>query len=98
MATLQYTVFDAAGVTGAGPVLQEDTITIAGTSAQGAAITGTGNRTRIVRVTADADCWVHWGSDPTAAADGENGRMFHSTQVEYFQIVSGEKLAVIERV
>lgn len=98
MADLQFTVFYNASVTGTGPVLQEDTITIGGTSTQGAVITADQSRARKVRITADADCWVTWGSDPTAAADGESGRMFHSGQVEYFEILSGDRIAVIERV
>jgi hypothetical protein len=97
MASLQFTVFDAAGSTGAGPVLQEGVIAIGATSAQGSEITPGAVYTRIVRVTADADCWVTWGTSPTALNDGSEGRMFHASQVEYFQVAAGERFAVIER-
>jgi len=97
MASLQLAVWDTAASTATGPVLQEEVVTISATSAQSSVITGT-NIYRTVRIYADTDCFVTWGSNPTALTDGTEGRMIGANNPEYFQIVSGDKIAVIERV
>lgn len=100
MATLQFTSFWSANETGKGPVLNENVVTIAGTSAQsGVMDPNGGNKPRSVRVAVDAKCWVTWGADPTALNDGTDGRMMGSdvSTVEYFDIPADHKIAVIER-
>lgn len=99
MATLQYTVFETAGSTAQGDPIQEGVITIAGASDQSDVIVGSGNKRRSVRIAVDSDCWVTWGEDPTALTDGTAGRMMGTqvSTVEYFNIQSGHKIAVIQR-
>jgi hypothetical protein len=98
MATLQYTVWPDAKQVALGDVINENVITIGGASAQGGLIdsaASTGAH-RYVRVAADADCWVTWGSDPTAVAD-TGGRMVFSGQPEYWYMEAGFKIACITR-
>ncbi len=97
MATLQFTVFDGAGAVANSDPHQENIITIGGTTAQGAVIEGNGTYRQVVRIAVDADCWVNWGSNPTALANGKGGRMMSTGQIEYFQIKAGDKIAVITR-
>ena len=102
MATLQYTVFETAGATADGPVLNENVITIGGSSDQSPTVIDpntAANRTRRVRITVDANCWVTWGADPTALTDGTDGRMMGTdvSTAEYFSIPAGLKISVIQR-
>ncbi len=104
MATLQYTVFRAADVTGRGPVLNENVIAIGGASVQSAIMDPNApveakNGQRAVRIVADAKCYVTWGQNPTALGDGTQGRMMGPdiSTGEYFDIKADEKIAVIAR-
>ncbi len=97
MATLQISVWDDAVEVVLGPVIQEEIVTITGTSAQSNVIVGTA-QTRRVRLYSDADCFVTWGANPTALADGTAGRMMGANNPEYFELNAGVKVAVIERV
>jgi len=98
MATLQFTVWDTASSVANGPVKNEGTITIGGTSAAGAVIDATGgNKGRRVRVFADTACWVTWGENPTAVNDGSEGRAMGAENPEYFDIPANLKIAVIQR-
>jgi len=97
MATLQISVWDDAGEVALGPVLQEQVVTISGTSAASTSAIPGNNQTRRVRLYADTDCYVTWGADPTALSDGSDGRMIGANNPEYFSINSGHKVAVIER-
>lgn len=104
MATLQYTTFFSATETGKGPVLNENVITIGGASAQSPGVvdpTATGaqiNQSRCVRISADANCWVTWGTNPTALDTGLGGRMIGAGNPEYFDLLANHKIAVITRV
>ena len=100
MATLFIAVWGDATETLIGEPIQEVAVTITGTSAQSDAITGPSGRTvnRLVRLYTDADCFVHWGDNPTALTDGTAGRALGADNPEVFGIVSGQKIAVIERV
>ena len=102
MATLQYTVFFAANETGKGPVLNENVITIGGASAQSPTVVdpnaSTPNQSRCVCITADANCWVTWGLNPTALDTGLGGRMIGAENPHYFDIPANHKIAVITRV
>ena len=101
MAKLFISVWGDATETLLGEPIQEAAVTFSGTSVQSAAITGpSGTRVvnRLVRLYADADCFVHWGSDPTALNDGTAGRALGADNPEVFGIVSGQRIAVIERV
>ena len=95
MPTLTFTVWHNAGATGSGPVLQEENIAIGATSAQGSAISGSGE-TRKVRIFCDVNAYVTWGSDPTAASG--SARPMGLENPEYFEINAGDKVAVLERV
>ena len=65
-------------------------VAIGSGSAQSAAIAAT-----VVRVVGTADCHLAFGANPTAVADGTC--VFLPANVpEYFQVTSGNKLAVIQ--
>jgi len=101
MATLFITVWDSAKEVALGAPLQEEVVAIGAGSLQSNVITtqSDGRVThRRVRLYADADCFVTWGSDPTALNDGSAGRAMGADNPEYFEITAGEKIAVIERV
>lgn len=99
MATLQYTVFSSANEVAHGDPVQEGAITIGGASTQGSALSSDGDsRKRMrVRIAVDSNCWVTWGTNPTALNDGTEGRMMVADQTEYFDIEAGHKIAVITR-
>ena len=96
MPEFQMSVFQDAVSTALGPVIQEEKITISGTSAQTSALPGT-KRNRSVRIYSDTDCYVTWGENPTALTDGSEGRMVGANNPEYFSIPAGYKLAAIVR-
>ena len=99
MATLYIAVWGDATQTLIGEPVQEATINIGATSTQSAVISGGVNKAwRRVRMYADVDCFVHWGSDPTALTDGTAGRPLGADNPEIFDIESGQRIAVIERV
>lgn len=95
MATLFIAVWEHAGEVALGDPIQETTITITGTSAQSAAITGSGNKRKRVRLFTDTNCFVTWNADPTASAT--DGRPMGAENHEYFDIQSEHKIAVITR-
>lgn len=96
MSTLQLTVFSSASQTAQGNVIQEEIVTYTATSVQSNVIDGL-TLYRIVRLYSDADCFVTWGSNPTALTNGTEGRYIGANNPEYFSIPSGEKIAVIQR-
>lgn len=98
MATLFISVFGDASQTLIGKPKQEFTVTIAGTSAQSIALSQGNNKVqRRVRMWADVDCFVTWGEDPTALADGTAGLPLGAANPESFGIDTGDKIAVIEK-
>jgi len=97
MATLFYAVYEAAEQTALDVPLQEGKVTIGGTSLQSAVFTSDGRKRRTVRLFADTDCFVTWGEDPTAVADGTGGRPFGAENPEYISVEAGHRLAVIQR-
>jgi len=71
------------------PGFAGENVTITGTSAQSSAFN---DETRIVRVVADAACYVLVGSNPTAAA----GDVYLPANApEYFRVTPGQKIAGI---
>ena len=54
------------------------------------------NNTTHVRLCATTDCWVSFGSNPTAAVGGATSILLPGLIPEYFWVVRGEKLAVIQ--
>jgi hypothetical protein len=98
MATLQLTVFEVAASTALGDPLQEEVVTVGAGSLTSNVIVGSGNVRRTVRLYTDTDCFVTWGESPTAKTDGTAGRMLGADNPEYYNIQSGHKIAVIERV
>lgn len=96
MANLQYTAFPDAGVVALGDPAAEAVVAIGAGSLQSAALPGSRISYR-VRVYPEADCYVTWGANPTAKADGTDGRMMGANNPEYFAIEGGHKIAVIQR-
>lgn len=96
---LQYSVFWGAVETGKGPVLNEGAIAIGDESVQSPTVMDPmgSNMSRCVRVIADRPCFVTWGHSPTALTDGTGGRMMAAYAVEYFDIPSNQKIAVIAK-
>jgi len=97
MANMYFCVFETAAEVALGDPLQESAFSFTGTSAQSAAITGTGGKRRRVRVWADSDCYVTWGANPTALTTGAGGRPLAAKNAEYFDIEAGHKIAAIVR-
>jgi len=64
-------------------------VTSSGTSAASAAF---GNNIEYVRIVADADCHIEFGSGPTATT---STIFVPSKDIEYFKVSGGEKVAVI---
>ena len=98
MATLFVCIWVDAKQVALGDPLQEFPVTIAGTSTKSTTISGSGRKKIRARLFADADCFVTWGEDPTALNNGNDGRPLGAENPEYFDIETGHKIAVIERV
>ena len=69
------------------------------TSAQSGAI-GTANlgdpKMRIVcRLVSDIDCWITFGTNPTAAIGATNSILLPASSVEYFDVPAGNKIGAI---
>jgi len=75
----------------AGEPIARQKVTVAGTSAQSAALN---ERTQIVRIVADVPVQWEAGSDPTADANSDYSP---ADVVEYFHAKPGDKIAVIEK-
>ena len=98
MATLFISVFGDATQTLVGEPVQEMTVAVGVGSLQSSVLTAGNNKVwRRVRLFTDTDCFVTWGSDPTALADGTAGRPMGAENPEVFTIESGSKIAVIAR-
>ena len=99
MATLFFCVWDDAAEVALGrPILEEAISILATSSPSTSVIPGDKKRHKRVRVFADADCFVTWGAGtPIAKNDGTDGRPLTADSAEYFDILEGDKLAVIER-
>ncbi len=95
MATLWMHVFASAQDTAQGDVLQRDKATIDGTSAQLAVLAAepTTPRRRI-RLFTDAACYVEKGNNPTADS---TSMPMAANQTEYFELLAGQRVAVIQR-
>ena len=97
MATLFYAVYEAAEQTALGIPLDENVVAIGGASVVSAIMPGSGRQRQTVRLFADANCFVTWGADPTALAEGTEGRPLGAENPEYVSIEAGHKIAVIQR-
>ncbi len=97
MASLFFAVFLGAVEVAAGDPVQENKVAIGVASAQSVVITGDGRKRQRVRVFADTNCFATWGENPTALADGTDGRPLEAGSAEYFDIEAGHKIATIER-
>lgn len=71
------------------PPLASQTVAIGGSSTQSAAFNA---EAKIVCVHTDAICSIEFGASPTATA---NSRRLAANSTEFFQIVPGQKVAVI---
>jgi hypothetical protein len=72
------------------PPLAEQTVAIGAGSVQSSAFA---DRTRVIRVHADAVCSILVGPNPTATAAKKR---FAAGQTEYFRVTGGDKIAVIQ--
>ena len=98
MATLFISVFADANTTTLDKPIQEMVVTVGAGSLKSSAITGTGKFVRRVRLFTDTDCFVAWGSDPTAVGDGTAGMPLGAENPEFVGVRTGDFIAVIERV
>jgi hypothetical protein len=96
MAVLYITEFNAIGGSGNFPVagayqppVAEQTVAVSGSSTQSAAFNV---NTLFVRLHTDAICSIEFGASPTASLT--TARMA-ANQTEYFNVVPGQKVAVI---
>jgi hypothetical protein len=99
MAVLYITEFDTTKIIeGAGapgiitdePPLAEQTVAIGAGSVQSAAFNA---GTQMIRVHTDAVCSIAIGTNPTASA---TTRRLAANQTEYYGVMAGQKLAVIQ--
>ena len=97
MTTLFFAVYSGAAEVAAGDPVQEGVIDIGVGSVQSVVIAGSGRKRLRVRVFADTDCFATWGENPTALADGLDGRPLSAGSAEYFDIEAGHRIATIER-
>jgi len=67
-------------------------LTVNAVSAQGALPQA---NVSIVRLFSTVDCWIAFGTNPTAVAEGSSSMFLPGGIVEYFEIRSDERLAVI---
>lgn len=74
------------------PAVTGTKITTSGTSQQTSAISS-GLPFTVVRLTCTEDCYVAFGSNPTAAA---SNMTLPADSVEYFKMNSGDKIAVLQ--
>ena len=95
MADLYINVWETANAVALGDVKQTQSVTIGASSAQSSAVWGTSPKRMRVRLYAESDCFVMWGSDPTASSS--DGVPLGADQKEYFDIQAGYLVAVIER-
>ena len=67
-------------------------VTVGAASVQAAAF---GADVSIIRLFSTVDAWVSFGANPTAVIEGSSSMFLPGGVVEYFEINTGEKLAVI---
>ena len=94
MANVNITVFEAAVSTPLGDPLQYLTAVIDG--ANSSALTGSDKKRRTCRMYAESDCWVKWGSSPTATG-ATDAVALGADNPEYFNIEAGHVVTAITR-
>jgi len=65
-------------------------------NADGTVNTSVPNFTTHIRVIAQANCWIAFGANPTAAVGGAGCILIGAYTPEYFWVVRGERIAVIQ--
>lgn len=98
MPTLYATIYENAVEVAKGMPLQEFPVAIGATSTVSPVIVGSGRKIKTVRILVDSNCFVTTGESPVALNNGTGGRAMSADNPEYFDVESGHKLAVIERV
>ena len=99
MADVYFRVYGVAGAVAEGLPVNENKVGISGSSSQsGVMHAAGGNRSRVVRLFADAACFVTWGANPTVLSDGTEGMPLGSENPEYIQVQADHVIAVIQRV
>ncbi len=68
----------------------------AGGASAGSGVVATPQHTTHIRVVATAGCWIALGANPTAAVGGATSFYLPANTPEYFWVVPGERLAVIQ--
>jgi hypothetical protein len=56
------------------------------------------NNTTHIRAVATADCWISFGANPTAVVAAVTAILLPAGVPEYFWVVPGERIAVIQNV
>jgi len=65
-------------------------------NADGTVNTSVPNFTTHIRVIAQANCWIAFGTNPTAAVAGAGSILIGAYTPEYFWVNKGERIAVIQ--
>jgi len=68
-------------------------VSVSGTSAQSAAISGGSGPYELIRLVSTTNCHVEFGTNPTATT---NSAYLPAGVVEYFKVNTGEKVAAIQ--
>ncbi len=99
MADVYFRVWAVAGAVAEGLPVNENKVNISGSAvSSGVMHAAGGNRSRVVRLMADAACFVTWGASPTVLSDGTEGMPLGSENPEYVQIQADHIISVIQRV
>lgn len=88
------TVWESASEVALGDPIQFTSATVGG--ANSAPISGSGKKRRRVRLYADEDCWVKYGTNPTATGAADSMPL-SADNPEYVDIEAGHVLTAIAR-
>lgn len=94
MASVFITVWDSAREVALGDPIQYAQAVIDSTNSN--AISGSGKKRKRCRIYATADCWVKWGSSPTATGVADSVP-FGPDNPEYIDIEAGHIVTAITR-
>ncbi len=97
MATIGIPVFASAKEVLFEVPIQFESMTVDGTSRQSGEISGSRQEIRHCRIFSDTDCFILWGTDPTAV-DFSDSLPIGAENPEVIGVRAGDKIAVIQRV
>lgn len=96
MAECYFTVFKGANQVAAGDPVNEGSVTVGSEADSGVMHAESGQDPCYVRIVTEQDCFVTWGTAPTAANDGTSGRRLFVGVPEYFMIPAHYAISVID--